>query len=223
MRSRVVVVAVGLLALCAGASAQYRSVDPNGRVVYSDQPPASGAVRRIETTGSRATVPAQAGAAAGRSADLPFATRKAAERAPVTVYVTEGCIPCDQLRAHLQGRGVPFATRTVDSAADQRAFSELGFTALQFPAMTIGTRRITGFEAGGLDAALDGAGYPQAGSAASSAAAMASRRGAPSAPIAALAPQDGAAPAAADAGREITPAQPPLRVPDAPAPGSIRF
>ena len=100
-----------LVLLCGEPVAQdrqvYRYTDSDGRVVYSDRAPTSGAkdltARRvngntIETSG------------------LPIAVQQATERFPVTLYTFACGEPCDSAQALLNRRGVPFATVNVEDA-----------------------------------------------------------------------------------------------------------
>ena len=95
----------GLLALLAatGASAQqvYRHVDANGRVSFSDRPPAA-------STAPQAG--ARSGAAASSSSGnpaLPYELRQVVQRYPVTLYSGDDCAPCDSGRSLLTTRGIP--------------------------------------------------------------------------------------------------------------------
>ena len=149
-------VAVGGSLAATGAQAQlYRQVGPDGRVTYSDLPPAGAAVdARPRATGTAASD--QSGAAG-----LPYALRGPAARHPVTLFTSAQCAPCDDARAHLLRRGVPFSERSVRSSTDAAAFRQLGFADPSFPAVSVGTQRLTGFEAGAWDQLLDLAGYPK--------------------------------------------------------------
>ncbi|RYF78329.1 MAG: DUF4124 domain-containing protein, partial [Comamonadaceae bacterium] len=78
-----------MLAGTAAAQTLYRQVDANGRVTYSDRPPA---------VGSAAPAPARAGNAAPTPGSdgpaLPYALRQVQQRYPVTLYTRDACEPC---------------------------------------------------------------------------------------------------------------------------------
>src|SRR5690606_23864260 len=51
--------------------------------------------------------------------------------------------------------------REVRTQRDADAFRALGFSALSFPAVSIGSERLLGYEPSGWDRSLDAAGYPK--------------------------------------------------------------
>jgi hypothetical protein len=147
-----VIAAVGLLA-AASAMAQYKYVGPDGRVVYSDQPPPPGA------KGVQKPATAAAASSGGTSAGLPYALQQATKSFPVTLYTTSDCDACNQGRNLLNKRGIPFAEKTVRTPEDIKIFKE-ATKAEQVPVMMIGSNRQVGFEEGAWNGALTVAGYP---------------------------------------------------------------
>lgn len=141
-----------LMLAAAPAAAQYKWIAPGGAVTYSDQPPPPGIDGQAMNT-----------RAAARSDDggVPAGLRDATSKYPVVLYTTPDCTPCQQARAHLAKRGVPFVERTVSSSADSDSFRKAGFTENTFPAMSVGRERSVGFEAGSWNQLLDVAGYPK--------------------------------------------------------------
>ena len=143
------------LALMAGSAAAqvYRSVGPDGRVVYSDKPPAANA---------RDNAPAGAGTGAGgtSASGLPYQLNQVAQRFPVTLYSASDCAPCDSGRNLLVNRGVPFTEKTVNTDADIKALQRVaGNTNL--PVATVGGQRLSGFSDAEWSQYLDAAGYPK--------------------------------------------------------------
>ena len=146
-----------LLMTLAGASAQaqgvYRIVGPDGKVTFSDRPPADAPAQAARTTGA-------APAAASGNASLPFELRQIATRFPVTIYTGNDCAPCTGLRNALVARGVPFTERTVTTSEDAAALQRLrGSTSLPFG--SIGGQQLVGFSDGEWTQYLDAAGYPK--------------------------------------------------------------
>jgi hypothetical protein len=94
----------GALLLLAGGTVQgqqYRWVDKDGRVQYTDAPPPAGA--------KDARKGAPAGDAAGGAPQVPYALAKAQKEFPVTLYTAPNCKEgCDAVRDALNKRGVPF-------------------------------------------------------------------------------------------------------------------
>lgn len=200
-----------LLALATGvvtmpALAQYKVVDPDGKITYTDRPvppPAGGQVQTLRA-GSSAAAPA------GQAA-LPLDLRGPAGRFPVTLYTGAECAPCDTARLLLQQRGIPYAERSVVNDDDVAALQRLtgGRT---LPSLTVGAQPLRGLLEADWQATLDLAGYPRT-----------SRlpRGwvpGPATPLVARAPvpADGVQPPA------VRPAAPAPAEPEPPA-GGIRF
>lgn len=146
-----------LLMTLAGASAQaqgvYRIVGPDGKVTFSDRPPADAPAQAARTTGA-------APAAASGNASLPYELRQIATRFPVTIYTGNDCAPCTGLRNALVARGVPFTERTVTTSEDVAALQRLsGSTSLPFG--SIGGQQLVGFSDAEWTQYLDAAGYPK--------------------------------------------------------------
>jgi glutaredoxin len=148
-------VSAAVLALLAGpAAAQYKIVAPDGRVTYTDRPPADGSLRVTEI-GRRTAEPApDAGAA------LPTDLQRIVTRFPVTLFTAENCPPCDSGRTLLQQRGVPYNERQIISSDDVAAL-ERSIGGRTVPALTVGGQALRGFSAGDWTSYLDAAGYPR--------------------------------------------------------------
>jgi glutaredoxin len=158
---------LALLALATAASAQdrqvYRYVDPDGRVVYTDRPPPSGAkdlqTKRvggnfIENTES-------------------VATQMAAERFPVTLYTFACGDVCQNAEALLNRRGVPFATVNVQEKEGGERLQNLTGE-MNAPVLQVGDKLLAkGYNEASWSALLDQAGYPKS---------PPSRRGTPTRP-----------------------------------------
>lgn len=145
--------ALALAALPPLVQAQqiYRSVTPDGRVVFSDVPPPD------------AKPPAAGGGAsdaAARNPALPFALREVTNRFPVTLYTGPDCAPCNSGRALLAGRGIPYSEATVTTDADAQALQRLSGER-SLPLLTIGSQHVKGFSSTEWHQYLDAAGYPK--------------------------------------------------------------
>ncbi len=130
MRILSLMLAAGLLA-AAGASLQaetlYKSVGPDGKIVYSDRPPTAG---KLEKTLDIKTLPNTA---------IPPGVLKEMERlkkegkataaAPATgtlLFSATGCGYCRQAKAHLAQRGVTYREFDIDTPDGQAAFVQMG-------------------------------------------------------------------------------------------------
>lgn len=145
------------LLVCAGTAAQaqtvYRIVGADGKVTFSDKPPASTDQGKVVGTGVGAS-------GAASSTGLPFELRQVANKYPVTLYTSSKCGPCDSARAMLSGRGIPFTERTVSTAEDAESLQRIsGDSSLPF--VTIGGQRLKGFTDSEWTQYLDAAGYPK--------------------------------------------------------------
>jgi glutaredoxin len=144
---------LALAALPAQAQAQgvYRIVGPDGRISFSDKPPAE-----ID----KATVQGAGGSARTTGGpQLPFELRQVASRYPVTLYSSSACAPCVEGRGLLSRRGIPFTERTVTSNDDTEALQRIsGSNSL--PLLMIGGQQLKGYSEAEWVQYLDAAGYP---------------------------------------------------------------
>jgi glutaredoxin len=149
-RARQVLAAAGLLAMLApgAAWALYKVVGPDGRVTYTDRAP-----------GDRSAKALNAGRSGTPIANLPYELRKVAERYPVVLYTGNACMPCDNARALLKGRGIPFQELTVSSNDDITAYQRKEGTD-QLPLLRIGSQQLPGLSTQDWNSYLDTAGYP---------------------------------------------------------------
>lgn len=148
---------VGLLCCAVVGLAQagelFRWTDADGKVHYTDQPPPVSAkkVEEKKLDGGRAT----------DVSELPYASRQAAKKSPVTLYANDCGEPCTQAREHLLQRGVPFTSKNPQTSSDDaEALKKLAGGAY-VPVLVVGGAVSKGYEKGAWDAALDTAGYPK--------------------------------------------------------------
>jgi len=142
-----------LAAANAASNAQqvYRIVGPDGKITFSDKPPAE----------TNAKVSAAAGSPRGSvsTASLPFELRQVVQRYPVTLYTGDNCSPCQSARSMLITRGVPFTEKSVTTPEDSQALQRLsGENSLPFA--TIGGQQLRGFSDAEWTQFLNAAGYP---------------------------------------------------------------
>lgn len=150
LHPRLSAIALCLAAGSAAAQGLYRQVDANGRVTYTDRPPAAS---------TQPVAPGRAGSSgAGAGALLPYELRQVVQRYPVTIYTGDDCAPCETGRNLLLTRGIPFDERTVKTPDDIAALERLsGQNSL--PLLTIGTQQVKGFADAEWSRYLDAAGY----------------------------------------------------------------
>ncbi len=142
---------MAVVSVNAQAQSVYRIVGPDGKVTFSDRPPADASAQPARTT--------NAGPAAANAA-LPLELRQVTTRFPVTLYTGSDCAPCNSARNLLTSRGVPFTERTVSTNEDIAALQRLsGNSSLPFG--TIGGQQLAGFSDTEWTQYLDAAGYPK--------------------------------------------------------------
>ncbi len=147
-----VVLAGSFFAPMSQAQQVYRSVGPDGKVTFSDQPPPA----------SNAKVSATMAGSAGAQvpAALPFELRQIAAKYPVTLYTGNNCVPCGAGRSLLTSRGIPFTEKTVTTNEDVQTLQRLS-GASSLPFMTIGSQQLKGFSDAAWTQYLSAAGYPE--------------------------------------------------------------
>jgi glutaredoxin len=203
--------------LSAQAQPVYRVVGPDGKVTFSDKPPADAKPAATVGGTSRPT---------DNKPALPYELQQLAGKYPVTLYSTNGCGPCDSGRALLTKRGIPFMEKTVNTNEDLTAFARIS-KENAMPLLMIGGQAVKGFSDSEWSSYLDAAGYPKQSGL------PASYRPAPAEPLSPLktdadAPARTDAAAPANAGQQQSPAETRRRPPPAPAvnpsnPAGIRF
>ena len=139
------------LLLCAATAAQaqmYKWKDAKGVTHYTDTPPPA--------TAKKAEVK---NFATGGGAELPPELAEVVRARPVVLYTTASCAGCEQARAMLANRGIPYRERTVTTGEDHDALKKAGSEG-QLPLLLVGRSRQIGFEAQTWDELLTSAGYP---------------------------------------------------------------
>ena len=140
-----------LLAASAAHAQIFKWTDERGVVHFSDTPPPPSAKVNVEVRHFAAD--------GSPSANLPFELAQAVRNYPVTIYTGTACAVCDQGRALLRARGIPFSEKTVFSNADIEALKQAGSNG-QVPFLLVGNTRLVGFDAASWNDALSNASYP---------------------------------------------------------------
>lgn len=144
-------IALLLLAGTAQAEEYYRSIDSKGKVHYGDSP-LTGAAEVAELKPVSEPVPDES---------LPFETRRAQEKFPVTLYIARDCgEPCKLAGEYLSKRGIPYTEKNLVTTEEIDAFKKAS-GGDQIPAISIGKRWLIRFSETQWSNALDTAGYPQ--------------------------------------------------------------
>ena len=157
MRARLA--AILACAVCAAGAAQaqqlYRWSDAQGGVHITDTPPPANA-KNVKVIG-----PPSAG---GPATQEPYELTVAQREFPVTLYTAPQCgDPCEQARAALNRRGVPFSEVLVADAATREELKRVADGAEEVPVLFVGRSTQKGFQQQAYDALLDAARYPRTG------------------------------------------------------------
>jgi glutaredoxin len=141
-----------LLVIAGAAAAQvYKWKDEHGVTHYGDTPPP-----RVKSDILKTDRPAPA-----RAPVLPYELARAVQAAPVVLYTTARCDGCDQGRALLRARGIPFSERTVNSGEDQQQLERANGGRSELPLLLVGSRKVAGFQSTAWQDALTAAAYPR--------------------------------------------------------------
>ena len=146
-----------VLCLLAAATANaeiYRWTDAEGRTHYSDKAPPVRNAKQVKVKVQSISGPAVVTQAPPSTAG----TRSTGTREPVKLYTTAWCGYCKKAKAHLAARGVPYREIDVEGTdSAKREFSALGGRGV--PVILVGSQRMDGFDAAGLDTMLAAGGY----------------------------------------------------------------
>jgi glutaredoxin len=155
MLATVFAAAFTLCAASVQAQQMYRWTDEQGRTHITDTPPPASAkgVQKRGAASAKATEP-----------QMPFGLAEAQRDFPVVLYTSPPCKqPCDDARAALNQRGVPFREVQVWDEASQEQLKKVAGNTEEVPVLTVGRSVQKGFSQDAYDALLDSARYPRAG------------------------------------------------------------
>jgi glutaredoxin len=143
--------------LAAGvAHAQYRWIDKDGSVKYTDAPPPSWA-KDVRKSAAPAAKPEAA------APPLPYELAEIQKNFPVTLYTAPLCKEaCTVARGVLNKRGIPFTEVSVYTQETVDKIKELT-NSDQVPVLVVGRSVLSGYDSVKFDALLDSGGYPAAG------------------------------------------------------------
>jgi glutaredoxin len=143
--------------LAAGvAHAQYRWIDKDGSVKYTDAPPPAWA-KDVRKSAAPAANPEPA------APPLPFELAEIQKNFPVTLYTAPLCKEaCTVARSVLNKRGIPFTEISVYTQETVDKIKELT-NSDQVPVLVVGRSVVSGYDSVKFDALLDSGGYPAAG------------------------------------------------------------
>lgn len=136
----------------SGAQTVYKSIGPDGKIVYSDTKPAEGKVVKTmkfdNLPGS--VVPALAMSNGAQSPGAAVPAGAAATRGNV-LYSASWCGYCKKAKAYLAFKGIAYQEVDIDTPDGKSAFAKAS-TKNAIPLLIAGDRRIQGFSTEAYDA-----------------------------------------------------------------------
>jgi glutaredoxin len=138
------------LALAPAAQAQFKVVNPDGTVTYTDRPPPAASAVPL----------ASRPAATAATANLPPELAGPASKYPATLYTSLDCQPCEAARQMLRARGVPHVEKLVVTMEEGQALKRIA-GGTEVPSLTLGSDALRGYSPDKWNAYLDAAGYPR--------------------------------------------------------------
>jgi glutaredoxin len=151
--TRVCMLAVTLAILLAPAvqsATVYRSVDADGKVIYSDKPPASGKVQKTLAITNAPSTPLPESvlryqAELEKRMKKSLAEAAAPPTSPSLLFVTKTCGYCRQAKGFLAEKGIPFQEHDIETPEGMRAFVAAGGGRQGVPVLVQNDKRLIGY------------------------------------------------------------------------------
>jgi hypothetical protein len=143
---------LAVFAASAVGAEMYRWVDDKGVVNYTPYPPPAN-VKKVETK--------RLGGNTAQPVETSYTLQQAVKNFPITLYATDCGELCNNARAHLKKRGIPFTEKNPTAANEADEFKKLSGGGMEIPLLIVGSlKTIKGYLASDWDATFDQAGYP---------------------------------------------------------------
>jgi glutaredoxin len=135
------------------AQSLYKSIGPDGKVVYSDKPPSEGRIEKtmkLENLPSSA-LPASASSYVEQLRRMRASSSPATPTAGVVLYSAAWCGYCKKAKAYLSGKGIAYQEVDIDSNAGMLSFAQAGGGG-GVPLLLASGQRVQGFSPAAYDA-----------------------------------------------------------------------
>ena len=140
------------LATIATAQTLYKSVMPDGSILYSDRPPAQGQVVKTLTPDIAPSTALPVSAVEQlRRWEALFPPGAAPTTDGVVLYSAAWCGYCKKARAYLADKGIAYREIDIDTPDGLAAFARAGGGGKGVPLLLAGGRRVQGFSLAAYD------------------------------------------------------------------------
>ncbi len=140
-----------VLTATANAQTVYKSVGPDGKVVYSDSPPVDGKKTSKLKFDNLPSSPLPAPQRSATEARRPTTSTAVPVTTAVVLYSASWCGYCKAAKAYLGARGIAYREIDVDTESGQAAYAQAG-GGNGIPLLVAGGQRVQGFSQAAYDA-----------------------------------------------------------------------
>ena len=147
-----IVLIIGISANTSFADTMYKSIRPDGKIVYSDRPPAEGRIEKTITFENlpSSTLPKQTSSYVEQLKKLRASAPVVASRESIVLYSATWCGYCAKAKAYLAGKGISYEEIDIDSNEGKASFAQAG-GGKGIPLLLAGGQRVQGFSAAAYD------------------------------------------------------------------------
>jgi glutaredoxin len=141
----------------ASAQTVYKSIGPDGKTVYSDQPPTTGRLQKtMKFELASSALPASAASYMEQFRKLHPGGAQASAGKGVTLYSAVWCGYCKQAKSWLGAHGVAYNDVDIDAPGGMAALAQASGGGTGVPVLVVDGKTMNGFSAGAYDAAFAG-------------------------------------------------------------------
>lgn len=150
-----------LIPAVASGQTLYKSVGPDGRISYSDTPPAGAKVQKTMSYSPLSASPVPESVRRDRQELEASLQRRSLETATgsegIRLFTATWCGYCTKAKAYLGQRGIAYQEYDIDTPAGKQAFAQAG-TGAGIPLLLWKEKRQQGFSKAGYDALFENLG-----------------------------------------------------------------
>ncbi len=136
-----------------GAQTLYKSVGPDGRIVYSDRPPDDGRLDKTMTFENlpSSPLPASTSASVEQLRRMGPSSSTNTPTSGIVLYSAAWCGYCKRAKAYLAAKGIRYQEFDIDTKDGRAAFANAG-GGRGVPLLIVGGQRVKGFTLAAYDA-----------------------------------------------------------------------